>query len=93
MSNLTEAQRGQIVGLYKIKLLENWPSQSPDLNPIEHLWHELETRIRNRPNNLRNLKELEAALKEEWDKIPQNVLINLIESMPRRIQACIESKG
>jgi len=54
----------------------------PDLNPIEHLWHELETRIRNHPNNLRNLKELEAALKEEWDKIPQNVLINLIESMP-----------
>lgn len=77
----------------KIKLLENWPSQSPDLNPIEHLWHELETRIRNRPNNLKNLKELEAALKEEWDKIPQNVLMNLIESMPRRIQACIESKG
>ena len=77
----------------KIKLLENQPSQSPDLNPIEYLWHELETRIRNRPNNIRNLKELEAALKEECDKIPQNVLINLIESMPRRIQARIENKG
>ena len=77
----------------KIKILKNWPSQSPDLNPIEHLWHELETRIRNRPNNLKNLKELEAALKEEWNKIPQNVLMNLIESMPSRIQACIKSKG
>src|SRR6185369_9546543 len=66
----------------KIKILKNWPSQSPDLNPIKHLWHELETCIRNRPNNLKNLKQLEATLKEEWDKIPQNVLMNLIESMP-----------
>jgi transposase len=39
-----------------LKLLE-WPSQSPDLNPIESLWRELKVRIAQRPP--RNLKDLE----------------------------------
>ena len=75
--------------------MKNWPSQSPDLNPIEHLWNQLEIRIRKRPNKFKNNVELEAVLHEEWNQIPRNIYINmnLIESMPRRMEAVIPNNG
>ncbi|GET00989.1 E3 ubiquitin-protein ligase UBR1 [Rhizophagus clarus] len=77
----------------KINILENWPSLSPDPNLIEHLWSELERCIRKRPKLAKNEKELERALYEKWNQIPNNTLINLIKSMPRRVEACIKNNG
>jgi transposase len=61
------------------------------LNPIEHLWAELERRIFNRnPKSKNDLKEI---ILREWGKIGPEVTKKLVESMPRRIQAVIEAKG
>ncbi|KAK6308672.1 hypothetical protein J4Q44_G00201350 [Coregonus suidteri] len=60
-----------------LKVLE-WPSQSPDLNPIEHLWRELKVRIAQRQP--RNLKDLEKVCMEEWAKIPAAVCANLVKT-------------
>ncbi len=58
-----------------IKVLE-WPSQSPDLHPIENLWRELKVRVAKRQPW--NLNDLERICKEEWDKIPPEMCANLV---------------
>ncbi|KAK3542723.1 hypothetical protein QTP70_000093 [Hemibagrus guttatus] len=47
-----------------------WPSQSPDLNPIEHLWRDLKVAVHRRSPS--NLMELERSCKEECGKLPKN---------------------
>ena len=70
-----------------------WPSNSPDLNPIENLWHILRGNIRKHKHQPKNRKELVAALQEEWEKLDMKHVESLIESMPRRLQAVIKAKG
>ncbi|XDV44771.1 hypothetical protein PO909_013011 [Leuciscus waleckii] len=65
-----------------LKVLE-WPSQSPDLNPIENLWRELKVRIAQR--HPRNLKDLEKVCMEECAKIPAAVCANLVKNYRKLI--------
>ena len=37
--------------------------------------------------------ELWERVEAEWDKIPAEVCQNLIESMPRRVEAVLKAKG
>ncbi|XP_071210367.1 uncharacterized protein [Salvelinus alpinus] len=68
-----------------------WPSQSPDLNPIENLWRDLKIAVQRRSPS--NLTELERICREEWGKIPKYRCAKLVASYPRRLEAVIAAKG
>ena len=71
----------------------DWPPQSPDLNPIEHLWCHLKRRLNAYDSEPAGIHELWDRVVLEWNNIPAQVCIELIESMPRRIEAVLKAKG
>ena len=52
-------------------IVMDWPSLSPDLAPIEHLWDKLGRRVYARQPPPANLNQLQGALAQEWQRIPQ----------------------
>ena len=71
----------------------DWPPYSPDLSPIEHLWDDLDRRVRRRRNPPTTLAQLRNALLEEWNNIPIRRINALINSMQRRINAATAARG
>lgn len=64
-----------------------WPAMSPDLNPLEHIWDILGRRIKKRDLPPQNLRELEAALHEEWQQLPMEQYQRLVRGMRRRLSS------
>lgn len=72
------------------KLLET-PPQSPDLNPIENLWSELDRRIHKMP--ITSISMLKTRLQEEWNKIGSDYTSKIISSMPKRLKDTLKNMG
>ena len=68
-----------------------WPPQSPDLNPVEHLWT---VALRNLDGQVFAGREaLWLALQAAFAAIPASTILSLYASMPRRIVAVRKARG
>ena len=69
----------------------DWPSNSPNANPVENLWSIIRRRVEKREAT--NLEELYNFLHEEWVNIDVVILNHLLNSMKSRCLELIKSKG
>ena len=78
----------------------DWPANSPDLNPIEHLWWSLKKMVlklhpelENMGNSKADWRALRDAIREAWNRLPVALFRQLVDSMPRRLAAVRKSRG
>ncbi|CAK9833892.1 Transposable element Tcb2 transposase [Anthophora retusa] len=69
----------------------DWPSQSPDTNPIENVWSLMKYKLRGK--RILKLKTLVRRIREIWRSLPVSYAAKLVESMPRRCEAIIANGG
>ncbi|GES88198.1 IS630 family transposase [Rhizophagus clarus] len=69
-----------------------WPSQSPDLNPIEHLWNNVDQQLRNLNIEIRNKEALWECIENIWNETSLELCTKLINTMPERISDVLKAK-
>ena len=79
--------------------IDDWPPNSPDLNPIENVWRILKSRVKLR--RAASLQELRKAIEDVWKEITLEEVNECIlgskkhpnRHMHRRFQMCVDNNG
>lgn len=74
----------------QVEFFDDWPENSPDLNPIENLWAIVKRKLRKYDTS--TIPKLEAALHNMWEFDP-SLLKNLADYAPERLTACLKGRG
>jgi len=71
----------------------DWPACSPDLNPIEHVWAIMKNRLE--VLDTKDTESFKVAINKVWTELweSKDMISNLINSMPDRIEKCLKTKG
>ena len=69
----------------------DWPSYSPDLNPIENIWGYLKRKLYQK--NCEKIEEMQLETVKIWNSMTHDLVQNYVTSMPTRIDMCIQRQG
>lgn len=73
--------------------IQDWPAQSPDLNPIENLWYRMKVAVPKKLHSDMGQETFSEVIRGAWASLEPNHFNKLIDSMPDRINAVIKAKG
>lgn len=74
-----------------VRLLPNWPPNSPDLSPIENVWGIVQKQVD--AAGCKSFKEFEACVIQKLQSFSRDTLKNMYLSMGKRMKLCIEANG
>lgn len=74
-----------------VRVLPNWPPNSPDLNLIENVWGWVQARVNEK--GCSSFEDFQQEVKLQFKAVPKAMLTNLYKSMPKRLKQVIESGG
>ncbi|GBM45216.1 hypothetical protein AVEN_63828-1 [Araneus ventricosus] len=73
--------------------LTSWPPNSPDLNPMEHIWDVMEWQLRAQTPPCPNISTLRDRCLDICYNLSPVMYQKLVASMPRRVAAVLKAKG
>lgn len=76
---------------HEVEVLDLWPDNSPDLNPMESLWSLLKNQVgKHKPTSCDQLQTL---IRQEWFTLSRHLALKLISGMPERIAEVVRKRG
>ena len=85
------ASTTQFLARNRVQVLQDWPPNSPDCNPVEHCWAWLAKWLVGK--SFRTEDDLEQAIRQEWEMRPLTLIPNLYNSMVRRLTNVVVARG
>lgn len=75
----------------RVSILPDWPSNSPDLSPIENVWAYVDREVAKL--GCKNVEEFKDAIDFTFQNVPRKMCENLFASVPVRMKSCIALDG
>ena len=81
----------QLLDYFGAIFMDDWSPYSPDLNIIETIWAIMKRRLE--AKKVTSIEQLKEVILDVWNNLSLEIINRLIESMPKRLKACVSNQG